>query len=254
MTQTRLFSIKIDCLTLQEAVNAVINLALRKDRYSYVVTPNVDHIVKLQHDKEFLNVYQHASLVLPDGQPLVWVSKLFHCPLIERVSGSDVFPLICKAAVGNNLRIFLLGGQKGVAGQAARRLVNRFPGLQIVGTYSPNFGFEKNYDENQKIIREITELDVDILFVGVGAPKQEKWIYEHLNELKVPVSLGIGASLDFEAGTVKRAPIWMRKVGLEWLWRLLHEPRRLGKRYVLDIVYFALLSLRELKNRCSKKC
>lgn len=242
-----LFSIEIDNLTLNESVNKVIQMAMNKNKYDYVVTPNVDHIVTLQKDSKFMKIYKNASLILADGQPLVWISRLLGKPLSEKVSGSDIFPLICGEAAKNNLKVFLLGAKKNIAGKAAKNLIKKFPLLNIAGVYSPSFGFDHNIEENKKIIRMINNSSTDILFVGVGAPKQEKWIYDHLNELKVPVSLGIGASFDFEANVIKRAPIWMRNVGLEWIWRLSHEPRRLYKRYFIDTIIFGFLIIKEIK-------
>lgn len=240
-----IFSIKIDNVGLKEACEKVIGLSKQKESYSYVVTPNVDHVMKVQTDLEFKEIYNQASLVLADGQPLIWASRFLKQPLKEKVSGSDLFPLVCKMAARENLKVFFLGGQEGVAEEAARRLQMKFPGLAVSGVYSPPFGFEKDRMENDKIVSLIREGKPDILFVGLGAPKQEKWISRNLKAAQVPVALGIGASFDFEAGTIQRAPVWMQKSGMEWFWRFSREPKRLFKRYFIDDSKFFLLLFKE---------
>lgn len=245
-----MFSIDIDNLTLKEACEVVIQYAKDKNSFKYVVTPNVDHIIKLQKDLEFKKVYKKASLVLADGKPLVWASRLLKKPLKEKVSGSDLFPIVCKRASEENLKLFFLGGKEGVAAKAAKNLKKKHNNLNVVGVYSPPFGFENSKVENKKIVRIINERKPDILFVGLGAPKQEKWIYQNLYNIKVPVSLGIGASFDFEAGTIKRAPQWLQNIGFEWLWRFFQEPKRLFKRYFIeDTKFFHLLLLEILKKK-----
>lgn len=246
MEQVTIFDIRIDNVTLEEACNQILGFVENGEMHKYVVTPNVDHIIKIQRDKEFHHIYKNASLVLADGMPLVWAAKLLKKPLKEKVSGSDLFPVLCEKAARRNMRIFFLGGQEGVAQKAAEVLKRKYPEINIVGIYSPPFGFEKDEVENRKIINMINDTKPDILFVGLGAPKQEKWIYHHLKEINVPVSLGIGAAFDFVAGTKKRAPVWMQKAGLEWFWRFCLEPRRLFKRYFIDDVKFIYLFLREL--------
>jgi len=216
-----------------------------------VVTPNVDHIVKLEEDDEFKKVYEEASLVLTDGMPLIWISKMLKTPIKEKVSGSDIFPRICEMAAQKGYKIFLLGAAEGIASKAAENLREKYPGLNIVGTYSPSYGFENKPEEIIKIISIINESQPHILAVGLGAPKQEKFIYKFKNQLKVPVSLAIGASIDFEAGNVKRAPEWMQKSGLEWFYRFVKEPRRMYKRYFKDDLKIFKLYLKY--NTASKK-
>lgn len=240
-SRMKFLNTEIDNLNMQEAVEAIDNLIKRKGS-SYVVTPNVDHIVKLENDIEFQEVYRNADLILTDGMPLIWISKLKGNPIKEKVSGSDLFPEVCKLASKKGYGIFLLGAAEGVAVKAAENLKNKFEGLKIVGTYSPSYGFEKREEEIKYIIDIINEAKPDILAVGLGAPKQEKFIYKYRKELKVPISLAIGASIDFEAGNINRAPIWMQKCGLEWFYRLYKEPKRMFKRYLVDdLTIFKLL-------------
>lgn len=245
ISKVKMFSMQIDNVSLSEACEKIINLSKEKGSNSYVVTPNVDHVMKVQTDLEFKEIYNQASLVLADGQPLVWASRFLKKPLKEKVSGSDLFPLVCSLAAKENLNVYFLGGQDGVAAEAARRLQLKCPGLIVSGVYSPPFGFEKEQKESEKIISQINEAKPDILFVGLGAPKQEKWISRNLQKVQVPVSIGIGASFDFEAGTIQRAPIWMQKSGMEWFWRFSQEPKRLFKRYFIDDSKFFLLLLKE---------
>lgn len=233
MTRIKFLNIEVDNLSMQESIEAISEL-IQKKVPSYVVTPNVDHIVKIEKDEEFKKVYENADLVLTDGMPLIWISKLLNKPIKEKVSGSDMFPKVCELAAQKGYKVFLLGAAEGVADKAANNLKQKYKGLNIVGTYSPIYGFEKDENEIIKIIKMINDLKPDILAVGLGAPKQEKFIYKYKDKLNVPVSLAIGASIDFEAENIKRAPIWMQKSGLEWFYRLCKEPKRMFKRYIID--------------------
>ncbi|WP_294186182.1 WecB/TagA/CpsF family glycosyltransferase [uncultured Clostridium sp.] len=233
MSRIRFLNIEIDNLSMDESIDYIDKLIKRK-KNSYVVTPNVDHIVKLENDSEFLEVYNNADLVLTDGMPLVWISKLLKTPIKEKVSGSDLFPKVCKLADEKGYSIFLLGAAEGVAIKAAENLKNKYKNLNIVGTFSPSYGFEKSKSEIEEIIKKVNEAKPDILAVGLGAPKQEKFIYKYKNKLNVPISLAIGASIDFEAGNIERAPKWMQKSGLEWFYRFLKEPKRMFNRYFID--------------------
>lgn len=233
MARIKLLNTEVDNITMSEAVEEIDRLILQK-KPSYVVTPNVDHIVKLEQDDEFKEVYKGANLILTDGQPLIWISKFRKTPIVEKVSGSDLFPKVCELASRRGYKVFLLGAAEGVAKKAADNLRYKYKDLDIVGTYSPPFGFENNEFELNKIIKMINETKPDILAVGLGAPKQEKFIWKYKNKLNVPISLAIGASIDFEAGNIKRCPEWMQKNGLEWFYRLVKEPKRMFKRYLVD--------------------
>lgn len=233
MTRFKFLNIEIDNLSMEESVFEIDKL-INKRKNSYVVTPNVDHIVKLENDKEFVEVYKNADLVLTDGMPLIWISKLLKTPIKEKVSGSDLFPNVCKLACEKGYSIFLLGAADGVASKAAENLMAKYKGLKIAGTFSPSYGFESNKNEVQKIVDIINKAKPDILAVGLGAPKQEKFIYKYKEDLKVPISLAIGASIDFEARNIERAPIWMQKIGMEWFYRFIKEPKRMFKRYFID--------------------
>lgn len=224
---------EIDNLTMREALEAIDKLIL-ENRNAFVVTPNVDHIVQLEKGGELCEVYKNANLILADGKPLIWISKWYGTPIKEKISGSDLFPLLCEHAVKRNYRIFFLGAAKGVAAKAAKNLSKRYPGLQIVGTYSPPMGFEKNTSELLNIEKKIKRVAPHILIVGLGCPKQELFIFHNRERLNVPISLGLGASFDFEAGNIRRAPKWMSDYGFEWLFRIFQDPKRLIKRYLFD--------------------
>lgn len=243
MSRIKFLNTEVDNLTMDEAICKIDELIINK-KPSYVVTPNVDHIVKLENDLEFKEVYKNADLILTDGMPLIWISKLKKTPIKEKVSGSDLFPKVCELASKKKYKVFLLGAAEGVALKASENLGKKFTGLDIVGVYSPSYGFENDEHEIKKIINMINELKPDILAVGLGAPKQEKFLYRYKDELKVPVSLAIGASIDFEAGNVVRAPKWMQKSGLEWFFRLCKEPRRMFKRYLIDDVKILSISMK----------
>lgn len=229
---------QVDNLTMDETLDRIEQL-ISLNKNAYVVTPNVDHIVQLERGGELCEVYQEADLILTDGKPLIWISKLYGTPIKEKISGSDLFPLLCQRAAQKGYKMFFLGAAEGVAAKAAENLTAKYPGLQVVGTYSPPFGFEKNNDELVKIYDMIKNAQPHILVVGLGCPKQEKFIYNHRDALGVPISLGLGASLDFEAGNIKRAPKWMSDHGLEWLYRAVSEPKRLAKRYIVDAIEIA---------------
>lgn len=233
MARIKFMNTNIDNLTMAETLHEIDKL-IQKKICSYVVTPNVDHIVRLEKDEELQKVYKNASLILTDGKPLIWISKWYKTPIKEKISGSDLFPRVCQLAANKNYTMYLLGAAEGVADTAARNLMKKYPGLNIVGTYSPPFGFEKNEQEMNKIKTQIQDVHPDILIVGLGCPKQEKFMYYHCKELGVPISFGLGASIDFEAGNIKRAPKWMSNHGLEWLYRFSKEPKRLFKRYFVD--------------------
>lgn len=233
MARIHFLNTYIDNLTMQEAIHSVDNL-IKKRENSYVVTPNLDHIVLIEKDVLFKEIYEKASLILADGQPLIWISKIKHTPIVEKVSGSDFFPKVCEMAALKGYSLFILGAAEGVAKKAADNLCMKYKGLKVVGTYSPRIGFEKDENELRYIYQLIHDSKPDILAVSLGSPKGEKFIYQNLQGLDVPLSMSIGAAVDFEAGNINRAPKWMSKCGLEWLYRTFKEPKRLAKRYWND--------------------
>jgi N-acetylglucosaminyldiphosphoundecaprenol N-acetyl-beta-D-mannosaminyltransferase len=237
--------VKIDNYSFNDVIERIIDHALTGVLPSYVVTPNAQHVLSLQRDAEFRDIYNKAFLAVPDGVSLLWSAKFLQTPLNGRVNGTDLFEELSAVAEKKGLKIFLLGGRPGAAEAAKRVLQARHPDLKIVGTHCPPYGFESQPEELASINSKIKAAAPDILFVGLGAPKQEKWIYDNYQELGVPVSLGIGVSFELVANMVQRAPLWMQKWGLEWLFRLIVEPKRLWKRYVMGNPQFMWLVLKQ---------
>lgn len=242
-----LFGATIDVLRMSEALEIVQDWAAAPfDKCHYVVTPNVDHTVLLQERQDLRDAYRDASLVLADGWPVVAASRLVGKPLPERVPGSDLVPQLMEAASATRpLRVFLLGAAAGVGARAARNIRSQWPGVDIVGVYSPPLGFEKDEDENFKILYLVEQTKPDILVVGLGAPKQELWVHANHDRLKAKVALCVGATIDFLAGEKTRAPRWLQRLGLEWLHRMCSDPRRLVKRYARDAWVFPGIVWRE---------
>jgi N-acetylglucosaminyldiphosphoundecaprenol N-acetyl-beta-D-mannosaminyltransferase len=231
-----LCGVPFDNVTIADTL-ARIDAMIANGRPHYVVTANVDFLVQAHRDVELRRILIEADLVLCDGTPLLWASRWFGNPLPERVAGSDLAPAMIAHAAERGHRIFLLGAALGVAAEAAGRLLEQHPTLKLVGHYAPPFSALLEMD-HAEIARRIREAKPDILLVSFGCPKQEKWIAMHYRALGVPVAIGVGATIDFLAGRVKRAPAWMRRTGTEWLYRLLQEPRRLYRRYANDLTYF----------------
>ena len=205
-----------------------------------LVTPNVDHLVKLQSDKEFYEVYQQAEWVVCDSKILYLLSKLLKHPLPEAIPGSSFFTSYYMYHKDDpDCRIFLLGAMDGVAQKAMERINEKVGRQMIVGAYSPSYGFEKKEEENQMIYEKINRSEANMVLVGVGCPKQEKWIFSHKGNMPdVRIWMALGATIDFEAGNVKRAPRFMQKLYLEWFYRFLMEPKRMFKRYFIDDMLF----------------
>lgn len=215
-----------------------------------VVTPNVDHLVKLQSDSLFLKAYKIADYVVCDSKILEYILKLLGTPVKEKISGSDLLPAFYHYNRSNpDVKIFLLGGEEGVA-QKARTKINEKVGRNIVvDALSPSFGFEHNALECLDIIQQINQSSANVLVIGVGSPKQEKWIVKYRSSLpNIKVFLPIGATIDFEAGNKVRSPSWMSNIGLEWLYRLISEPKRLWKRYLVDSMPFFIYTIRHYFN------
>ena len=252
MNKVKIGKASVNNVTQKEAIMEIERMIDYGEK-KYVVTPNLDHIVKLETDAEFLHCYEQAGLVLADGNPLVWASKILGTPLKALVTGSDLFAALCEHAAARGHRLFFLGGLDGIAQKAADNLKILYPAINIVGVYSPPFGFDKNDEENNRIMEMINAVKPHLLFVGVGAPKQEKWMYRNIASLNINVAVGIGASFDFVAGSIKRAPAMVRKMGMEWFWRFANEPRRLFKRYFIDSTAFIPIIYKQMKEDRKEK-
>lgn len=244
MQSVRLLNVSIDNLSMAELLRSL------EQAGGVVFTPNVDHLIKLQKDQGFWEAYRASNYRVCDSQILIYASKLLGVPIKEKISGSDLLPAFYKYHKNDDsVKIFLLGAAEGVAKLAQERINSKVGRNIVVASHSPSFGFEKNERECQEIIDLINDSEATVLAIGVGAPKQEKWILKYKNQLKnIKTILAIGASIDFEAECKKRCPKWMSEVGIEWLYRLLSEPKRLWKRYLVHSLPFFWLILQQKLN------
>lgn len=242
MNRIKLLNVSIDNLSQAEL--------LSKLKSGIVFTPNVDHLMKLQDDRDFFQSYNLANYKLCDSKILFYISRLLGTPIKEKISGSDLFPAFYEYHKNNeDIKIFLLGAREGVAIEAKNKINIKAGREIVVGAHSPSFGFEKDEEECLKIIEIINQSGATVLAVGVGAPKQEKFICKYKDKLpNIKIFLAIGATLDFEAGNIKRAPKWISESGLEWLYRLLSEPKRLWKRYLVHGPLFFWLVFKQKIN------
>jgi len=239
-----ILGVPFSAVTLEQTIERIEQM-IHSRRAHYIVTANVDFLVQARSDVELHRILVEADLVLCDGQPLVWASRYLGQPLPERVAGADLVPLLIKLSAARGFRVFFLGGSSEVAAQAAQNMESLYPGLKICGFYSPPYNalLEMDHDE---IAQRIRAAQPDLLFVSLGCPKAEKWMFMHYRSLGVPVAIGVGGTIDFLADRLKRAPLWMRRVGLEWLFRLVQEPRRLYSRYARDARQFGAAILQQL--------
>lgn len=223
----------IDNVTLEEAIDH-IEMCIKNRVIGHVITLNVDQIVRLEWDSYFKQICDNCELLLVDGHPLMWIAKLYKKPFKQKICGSDLVPLLCEIAAKKGYSVFFLGAAPGVAQKAAEIMQQKYEGLKVAGTYSPPIGFEKDQTELNKINQILLDSKADMLFVGMGVPKQDIFIYENMNKYQIPMSFSIGGTIDFIAGKQKRAPKWMTNHGLEWLFRLFQSPKRMFKRYIVD--------------------
>lgn len=208
---------------------------------------NVDMVVKASRDPSFAEALASADILTADGMPVVWLGRARGGRFPERVAGSELVPRVSKACAREGYSVFLFGGMPGVPEAAAARLLADAPGLRIAGTMSPPMGFDSDPELLERTVAEVRRASPDVLFVAMGAPRQERFVAAHAGALGAKAILGIGGSLDMLAGRVRRAPGWVQRSGLEWLWRLAQEPRRLFRRYLVDDVAFLPIAWRELR-------
>jgi N-acetylglucosaminyldiphosphoundecaprenol N-acetyl-beta-D-mannosaminyltransferase len=218
---------------------------VQERRFHQVATANVDFLINAMHDQELRQILREADLVTPDGMPVVWASRLLGVPLAERVTGADIVPKLAALAAKKGYRVYMLGARPEVAQRAKGRLEQANPGIQIVGCVSPQLSPLLAMD-SATLLDDIRKAKPDILLVAFGNPKQEKWIHLHRDHLRdVPICIGIGGTFDFLAGETSRAPGWMQRFGMEWLYRLAQEPKRLWRRYTNDFVHFTRFLARQ---------
>jgi N-acetylglucosaminyldiphosphoundecaprenol N-acetyl-beta-D-mannosaminyltransferase len=250
MRRVNIDGLFFDDVTMPEATERIVELAKMRDRPRYVCTGNLDHLAIAEADPDFKRAYEEADLVVADGAPVVWLSRLGGTPLRERVAGSDLFWTLGEASAKHGVTLFFLGGADGAADDAKAVLEQRFPGVKIVGTYCPPFATFSTDAEQERIVAEVKGKSPDVLLVAFGAPKQEKWIAHNKVRLGVPVSIGVGGSFEMASGKLKRAPRWMQRVGLEWAYRFAQEPRRLFQRYIVrDVPHLGKAAIRTIRQR-----
>lgn len=240
MDRIKILNVEIDNITQKELL-AQLNKGV-------LVTPNVDDIMKHQRDEEFHRYASQAEYVVCDSKIVLLASKFLGKSLKQAIPGSGFFPEYCEYHKNDDTRIFLLGAKEGVGEEAKRKINQRVGRDMVVDTYSPPFGFEKDEKECEHIVEILSKSSANVVLVGLGNPKQTKWIYKYKDRLSnIDVFLALGATIDFEAGNVKRAPKLVQKLALEWLYRLYKEPKRMYRRYLIeDMPFFWLL----LKQKC----
>lgn len=221
-----------DNVDLYEVID-VLDAHIVSRNPGFMVSLNTDIAIRLDKDAAFREAFEAADLVLMDSQPLIKLCHRYGIDVKEKLSGSDLMPLICEHSAEKGYRCFILGGAEGVPQNACNNLKERFPALEI-GCYSPEYGFEKDSRAIDAVIDRVSRFKPDVLFICLGAPKSEKILYPNIQEFDVPFTFSVGAAVDFAAGNMKRAPKWMQRVGLEWLFRFFQEPKRLFKRYFVD--------------------
>lgn len=238
-----ILGVPVSLVTLESAVATILGWAARNEA-NYVCVREVNGVMCAVRDPEIMTINRKASMVTPDGMPLVWLSRWRTGFNTGRVSGADLVEALCEAGQAKGLRHYFYGGKPGIAEAMIARLRAKYPGMLVVGSYCPPFR-TLTTEEDSAIVEEINRSRAQIVWVGISTPKQEIWMRDHVGKLKAAVLIGVGAAFDFHSGAVSRAPLWMQRHGLEWLHRLLSEPRRLWRRYLIAGPLFLLMVLRE---------
>ncbi len=239
--RVNVLGVGISAINMEDALYVIERWIESRAQHYVCVTP-VHSVMECQNNPELRKIFNRSGLTTPDGMPLVWLSRLAGFPHVSRVYGPDLMLAACKMSVGKRYRHFLYGGSEGIADTLAAILSDRFPGLEIVGACSPPFR-TLSPDEEKQVIQGINAAKPDIVWVGLGAPKQERWMANMMGRLHAPVLIGVGAAFDFLSGQKKQAPRWMQSAGLEWLFRLATEPGRLWRRYLIDNPLFVCLTI-----------
>jgi N-acetylglucosaminyldiphosphoundecaprenol N-acetyl-beta-D-mannosaminyltransferase len=242
-TSVNILGVKVDAIDMAEAVVTITDWIRNHEPHYVCVTP-AHGIMECQRDPQLRRIFNNSGLTTPDGMAIVWLLKLWGHPHVSRVYGPDLMQAICKGSLETGWSHFFYGGLPGVANQLAERLQASYPGLKVAGTYSPPFR-PLTAQEDNMVIQMIAASRAQIVWVGVSTPKQERWMADHVGQVGAPVLIGVGAAFDFLSGRKKQAPRWMQQSGLEWLFRLASEPRRLWRRY-LEYPRFVLLAVAQL--------
>jgi N-acetylglucosaminyldiphosphoundecaprenol N-acetyl-beta-D-mannosaminyltransferase len=237
--------IRVALVQIPDVIGQMREWIGRRDTCRYIAVTGMHGVMEARHDAKFRQVLADADLVVPDGMPLVWIGRLCGHALRRRVYGPELMLAFCREALQTGSRHFLFGGEAGVAARLAESLSELCPGICIVGTYSPPFHI-MSAEEDALAVKAINQTAPDVVWVGLSTPKQERWMHEHRGALRPTVLVGVGAAFDFLSSHKKQAPLWMQEYGLEWLFRVLQEPRRLWKRYLVNGSEFILLAILEL--------
>ncbi len=248
-----ILDISFDNVSKTEALQQVESYIQHPDKQYAVYTPNSDTLVNAAKDAEFLRILQQGDLVVADGAPIVWASRYLGTPLKQKVSGSTLFYRLCNVSAQKGYKLFLLGSEEGIAQKAMVRMQKKYPGLQISGAFSPSYPFMENKQELEEVLELLRQSDADILFVGLGNPRQEIFIDHYKEHYQIPVSIGIGGTFNFAAGKVIMPPEWIKDMGLAWLFRLVQEPRRLWHRYLVEDMKIIGLIRSEKRKRAKAK-
>ena len=226
----------VSAVNMPMAVAEIGRWIAEKEKH-YVCVTGVHGVMESQRDPDLLRIHNESGLTTPDGMPVVWCSRWAGADHVDRVYGPDLMLEVCEEAAKHGWTSFFYGGRDGIPERLAEKLTGRFPGLQVVGTYSPPFR-PLTTREQHEVVRMINDANPDLLWVGLSTPKQERWVADHVDRLDSPVLLAVGAAFDIHAGTLQQAPYWMQRRGLEWLYRLYREPRRLWRRYAVIVPRF----------------
>ena len=242
--RVNVLGVGVDPVSQARALATIEHWIATGDR-QYVCVSGIHGVMESQRDESLRAIHNAAGMVVPDGMPLVWLSRLHGFREVERVYGPDLLLACCSRSLASGYRHFFYGGGPGVPERLIERLSARFPGLCVAGGFSPPFRALTS-EEDLALVRRINEAQPDIVWVGLSTPKQEYWMADHLGRLDAPAMIGVGAAFDFHAGLKKQASAWMQETGLEWFFRLATEPRRLWKRYLMNNPAFVWLALQEL--------
>jgi N-acetylglucosaminyldiphosphoundecaprenol N-acetyl-beta-D-mannosaminyltransferase len=241
--RVNILGVRVSAINMAQALSSIDGWIARRQQ-NYVCISGVHGLIESQRDEGLRRIHNEAGLVTPDGMPLVWLSRLHGHGHVERVYGPDLMLALCERSLLKGHKHFFYGGGEGVPELLTNNLRRRFPGLRVVGGYSPPFR-PLSGAEDEQIVEAINEADPDIVWIGLSTPKQERWMAEHVGRLTAPVLIGVGAAFDFHSGLKKQAPRWMQRNGLEWLFRLASEPGRLWHRYLVNNPLFLLLVLQQ---------
>lgn len=239
MARCNILGVGISTVNMPQAIT-LLDQWIKDHRSTYICVTPVHSVMDCYHHPELKPIFNQSGMTTPDGMPVVWLLRAHGYKHVDRVYGPDLMRTVCQKSVNTGYRHYLYGGATGVPENLAAILQKAYPGIHIVGTYSPPFR-PLTEAEDLALIQQINEAKPDIVWVGLGSPKQERWMAEHVGKIQGATLIGVGAAFDFLSGTKKQAPYWIQRSGFEWLFRLLHEPRRLARRYLVNNPLFLML-------------